>query len=70
MMKIKHLTQAFRVKLYLLVMCDSSYTYYAECNNSECGWMGISSDCVNLGKIEMLCPQCNETTEPSDIDPF
>lgn len=39
------------------------------CN--ECDWTGNNAECVKLGQIEFLCPECNETTHkpnPHDYD--
>lgn len=33
------------------------------CNN--CEWVGLASECVHLGDIGPLCPECNETTHES-----
>jgi hypothetical protein len=36
-----------------------------ECN--ACDWRGPESECVMLGAVGPLCPECRETTEPSKV---
>lgn len=36
-------------------------TQIHSCNN--CAWRGPTSECVCLGRIGPLCPECLETTE-------
>lgn len=38
----------------------------ALCCNEECGWQGLASECVMLGAIGPLCPECHEVTEQAD----
>jgi hypothetical protein len=44
--------------------------YYVDCCNEECGWRGLTSDCKMLGDIGQLCPECGETTEPAQAEPW
>jgi uncharacterized Zn finger protein (UPF0148 family) len=39
--------------------------YRVDCNNSECGWSGYSTECVRFKHDtgDIFCPECHETVE-------
>ena len=44
-----------------------SKDHYVDCTNDECTWRGLHSECYALGEIEPLCPECKDTTEPTQV---
>lgn len=41
-------------------------TFRVDCCNEECGWTGLSNNCVTPkhDPEKLLCPECSEVVEP------